>query len=148
MLKYVGLTLPFEMTQTKRTLQPAKLLFDLPSYCYDMHTRVGLEVLKRLVLGVRGGEAIRELFQENKLESPHRVLGKALFYVEGARIEGELFYQPLYSLEQRLIVHRTGISPDSWIELRKLMEAAVEQGVVDRIREEVLHERYDRLWDL
>jgi hypothetical protein len=80
-----------------------------------MHTRVGLEVLKRLVLGVEGGEGIKELFQQKKVKSPHRVLGEALFYVEGGRIQGELFYQPLYSLEQRLAAHRTGLSLDSWL---------------------------------
>jgi hypothetical protein len=147
LLKYVGLMLPFELLQTQLPLPPPRLLFGLPSYCYDMHTRVGLEMLRRLVHGVRGGEGIRELFQQNRVKGPHRVLGEALFYVEGGRIQSELFYQPLYSLEQRLCAHRAGLSLDSWLTLRKLVQAAVDEGVIDRVREEVLHQRYDRLWD-
>ena len=146
LLKYVGLTLPFEMLQTQLPLPPPRLLFGLPSYCYDMHTRVGLEMLKRLARGVEGGEGIKELFQQNKVKSPHRALGEALFYVEGGRIQGELFHQPLYSLEQRLAAHRTGLSLDSWLALRNRVQAAVDDGVIDRVREEVLHQRYDRLW--
>jgi hypothetical protein len=147
LLKYVGLTLPFEMLQTQLLLPPPRLLFGLPSYCYDVHTRVGLEMLKCLVHGVRGGEGIRELFQQNRVKGPHRVLGEALFYVEGGRIQDELFYEPLYSLEQRLCAHRAGLSLDSWLALRNRVQTAVDEGAIDRVREEVLHQRYDRLWD-
>ena len=58
------------------------MLMGLPSYAYDVHTRVGLEMLKRLVRGVQGAEGIMELFQRYRLTSPHKVLGEALFAVE------------------------------------------------------------------
>jgi MgsA AAA+ ATPase C terminal len=45
LLRFVGLTLPLEMIRVQTPVPPYKMLFDLPSYCYDMHTRVGLEML-------------------------------------------------------------------------------------------------------
>ena len=42
LLKFVGLRLPLPMIQIDTPIPPSKLLFDLPSCCYDVHTRVGL----------------------------------------------------------------------------------------------------------
>ena len=142
LLRFVGLTLPLEMTRVQTPLPPYKTLFDLPSYCFDMHTRLGLAMLKRLVQGVEGAEGIRELFQRHKIKSAHRAVGEALFFVEGGRIQGELIYEPLCGLEQRLSAYKLGLPPNDWLELRILVEKALAEGVVDRIREEVLHQFY------
>jgi len=83
LLKFVGLTLPLEMTRVQTPVPPYKMLFDLPSYCYDMHTRVGLAMLKRLVQGVEGAQAIKELFRENKIKGAHRAVGMGLLHVAG-----------------------------------------------------------------
>jgi hypothetical protein len=120
------------------------MLFDLPSYCYDMHTRVGLAMLKRLVQGVEGAEDLWEFFQRNKIKGAHRAVGEALFFVEGGRIQGELIYEPLCCLEQRLFAHQYGLPLKNWLELRVLVEKALEEGVIDRVREEVLHQFYGR----
>jgi hypothetical protein len=143
LLRFVGLRLPFEMIEVKKPIPPSRILFDLPSYCYDMHTRVGLQVLQRLVRGVHGGEAIREFFQ-NKIKSAHTALGEVLFFVEGARIEGELIYEPLYSLEQRVAAHRIGLPLQKWGDLWFLVEKALLEGVIDRVREEVLRQHYGK----
>jgi hypothetical protein len=142
LLRFVGLRLPFEMTQVKKPIPPSKMLFDLPSYCYDMHTRVGLQILQRLVRGVNGAEGIKEFFQENKMKSAHTALGEVLFFVEGARIEGELIYEPLCSLEQRVSAHRIGLPLKKWDDLRIFIEKAVLEGVIDRVREEILRQHY------
>ncbi len=143
LLKFVGLTLPMEMTTVQAPVPPLQMLFDLPCYCYDMHTRVGLAMLKRLVRGVEGADGIKELFQQNRIKSAHKALGEALFFVEGGRIQGELIYEPLCSLEQRVFAHQFGLPVDSWSELRVLVGRALQEGAVDRVREEVLHEFYD-----
>jgi hypothetical protein len=142
LLKFVGLTLPLPMIQSDAPLPPSKVLFDLPSYCYDMHTRVGLNVLQRLVRGVAGAEGIKEFFQENRIKDAHRALGEMLFTVEGGRIKGELLYEPLCSLEQRLYAHQFGLPFDKWTDLRILMGKALDEGIVDRVREEVLMRYY------
>jgi len=142
LLRYVGLSLPLEMTQIEEPLPPSRILFDLPSYSFDMHTRVGLKVLQKLVRGVDGAEGIRDFFQENKIKNAHRALGDVLFFVEGARIEGELAYEPLCSLEQRVLAHQYGLPFDRWEELRFLLEKALQEGVVDRVRGEVLTQFY------
>jgi hypothetical protein len=140
--RFVGLTLPIEMAHVVGPIPPHQTLFGLPSYCYDMHTRVGLQVLHRLVRGVEGAEAIKELFRENRVESAHRALGDVLFFVEGGRIHGELIYAPLCNLEQRVSAYQYGISLDVWSHLQELVNEALKQGVVDRVREEVLGKFY------
>lgn len=133
LLRFVGLRLPLGMITVQTPLPPYKMLFDLPSYCYDMHTRVGLAMLKRLVHGVEGTEGIRELFQRNKIKGAHRAVGMALFFVEGGRIQSELIYEPLCCLEQRLFAHQYGGLPlKRWLELRILVEKALAEGVIDR----------------
>src|SRR5207248_3512220 len=90
LLRFVGLRLPLEIIRNELPIPSSKIIFDLPSYCYDMHTRVGLQVLQQLVRGVTGAEGIKDFFAENKIKNAHRALGGVLFLVEGARIEGEL----------------------------------------------------------
>ncbi len=42
------------------------------------------------------------------------------------------------SLEQRLFAHRFGLPLNKWADLRFLVEKALLEGVIDRVREEVL----------
>jgi len=142
LLKFVGLNLPLDLIKVDTPVPPYKILFDLPSYCYDMHTRVGLTMLKRLVQKVQGAEAINEFLKQNKVKRAHRVLGQALFFVEGGRIQGELIYEPLCALEQRLFAHQFGLPLNTWDDLRFLVEKALLEGVIDRVREEVLRQHY------
>ena len=144
MLKFVGLTLPEEMCRRQVQVPPPRLLFDLPSYCYDMHTRVGLETLKRFVAGIRGAEGLRDFFKENKVRSSHRALGAALFFAEGGRIRSELIYDPLCCLEQRLFAHQSNLPLSAWLSLQTLMEEALEHGLMDQVRGEVLGQFYGR----
>ncbi len=108
MLRFVGLTLPLEMTMIQTPIPPFKMLFDLPSYCYDMHTRIGLKTLHRLVREVAAAEGIAEFFRQNEAKTPHKALGMALFFVEGGRIKGEMIYEPLCRLERNVIAHQFG----------------------------------------
>jgi hypothetical protein len=146
LLRFVGLSLPVKRVSVTTPVPPSKLLMALPSYCYDMHTRIGRAVLRWLVQGVRGAVGIRELLRENRVESPHKVLGNALFFVEGARIEGELIYGPLCHLEQRVIAHQLGLLLQTWLQLQILVEQALADGVIDRVREDVLDQRYGSLF--
>ena len=72
----------------------------------------------------------------------HRALGEVLFFVEGGRIEGERIYEALRSLEQCLLAHQFGLPLKSWSHLRVLVEKALKNGVIDRVREEVLQQFY------
>lgn len=142
LLRFVGLRLPMQMTKRDAPVPPYKMLFDLPSYCYDMHTRVGLEMLQRLVRGVGGAEGIKEFFQRNKVKASHRALGEVLFYMEGGRIESELVYEGLCYLEQRFFAHQFSLPIDEWWHLRVLAEKALESGIINRVRDEVLRRYY------
>lgn len=142
LLHFVGLRLPFHMTALSRPIPCSKVLFDLPSYCYDVHTRVGLKVLQRLVRGAAGAGNIRDFFHANRVGNAHRALGMALFFEEGGQIKGELLYQHLCSLEQRVFAHQYGMNADSWWQMRGLVQKALAEGVIDRVREEVLRQQY------
>jgi len=54
----------------------------------------------------------------------------------------QLIYEALCSLEQRLFAHRFGLPLNKWADLRFLVEKALLEGVIDRVREEVLRQRY------
>ena len=142
LLKFVGLRLQLEMTRVDAPIPKHTVLFSLPSFCFDMHTRVGLEMLKHLVRGVHGAEAIRDFFKQNCVRDAHRALGFALFFVEGGRIQGELIYSPLCRLEQRLTAHTYGLPLNEWLRLQMIVQEALGSGVVDRVREEVLCQCY------
>ena len=142
LLKFVGLTLPLEMTRAEAPIPKHTMLFDLPSYAMDMHTRVGLEMLKRLVRGEHGAESIKDYFKQNCVRDAHRALGFALFFVEGGRIQGELIYSPLCRLEQRLTAHTYGLPLDEWLHLQTMVQKALESGIVDRVREDILSQLY------
>ena len=142
LLKFVGLSLSEESCVNTDPLPPSRTIFDLPSYCYDMHTRIGLSVLHRLIRGTHGARGIREFFRQNRTNLAHKAVGEALFTVEGGREKCELVYPALCSLEQRVSAHQFGLSFDQWLRLCDLTRKALEDGVIDRLREEVLRRQY------
>lgn len=77
MMKFVGFSLPMEPEIINDPVPMSRTIFDLPSYCYDMHTRIGLAVLRRLVHGVGGAEAIRDLFVRNGTNSAHKAIWRS-----------------------------------------------------------------------
>jgi hypothetical protein len=141
LLRYVGLTLPFDVMRSGEPIPSSITFLGLPSYCYDMHTRVGLKMLQRLVYG-NGAPEIREFFRDQQVKNAHRAVGAALFFEEGGRIKGELAYEPLCALEQRVFARQHGLALENWWNLRDLVRKALEKGVIDAIREEVLRHQY------
>jgi hypothetical protein len=142
LLRFLGLALPSETKVRSEPMPRSGSIFELPNYSYDMHTRIGLTVLRRLVQGIPGAQAIRDFFQRSKMSAPHRALGEALFYMEGGREKNELIYPSLCSLEQRVAAYKFGFSFDRWLQLCDLIHEALERGVIDRLREEVLCQQY------
>jgi MgsA AAA+ ATPase C terminal len=142
LLRFVDMPHPTRLTINDTPIPAHKMLFDLPSFASDMHTRVGLEMLHRLARGVPGAEAIRDLLNRYQVKSAHRAVGSALFFVEGGRIRSELVWEPLSSLEQRFFAHKYGLPLEAWWKLRSLVQSALEIGMVDRLREEILTCRY------
>jgi hypothetical protein len=144
MLRFVGLTLPSETFKVQLPIPTYKMLFDLPSYCYDMHTRIGQEVLSQLIRGAFGATAIKSFIYRSRVKGALKGLGEALFFVEGARLEGEMLYPSLSRLEQLLIAHQLGLSLNEFLALQCLVLDALNAGIIDQIREEVLHKTYPR----
>ena len=142
LLRFVGLEVALEKEVRSEPVPHCRTIFELPGYCYDMHTRIGLAVLRRLVQGVPNAGAIRDFFQGSRTNTPHRALGEALFTVEGGREKDELVYPALSSLEQRVAAYKYGLPFDQWLRLCDLTLDALERGIVDRVREETLMREY------
>jgi hypothetical protein len=140
--RFIGLRFPLELSTDRTPLPAHKMLFDLPSYCYDQHTRAGLRTIARMVKGVSGGEPIRDFFRKHQLRNPQKALGEAIFFVEGGRIESELIYPQLQDLENRVYAQQLGFSTEAYRELRTLTREALQAGILDRVRAEVLYECY------
>jgi hypothetical protein len=142
MLKFTAFGLPFPLEPVTTPVPPAQTLYELPSYAFDLHCRVGLRMLKKLSCRVKGAEAIQQFVIEHKLKRGHRVVGEGLFCEEGCRINGELFYEPLATFEQRVIAAQSGLTLKSWLDLRNLIEEALRSGLINRVRKETLTEFY------
>jgi|HubBroStandDraft_1064217.scaffolds.fasta_scaffold35903_2 hypothetical protein len=142
MLRFVGLTLPTEMFSVRLPIPAYTMLFDLPSYCYDMHTRTGQEVLSRLMRGDFGATAIKDFICRRKVKGALKALGEALFFVEGARLKGEMLYPSLSRLEQLVIAHHHGLSLSEFLALQRLVLDALNGGIINQIREEVLRKAF------
>ena len=138
LLRYVGLSLPLKRRSTPIHCLRPELIFDLPSYCYDAVHQDWTRGFAATRPGSHGAEAIRDFFQRNRVNAPHKVLGEALFTVEGGREKCELVYPSLRSLEQRIFARRFGLPFDEWLRLCDLTREALENGVIDRLREEIL----------
>ena len=143
LLQYLDFTLPFKTSLVTAPLPISKPICSLPNYCYDMHTRVGLTVLKRIAAGVEGAEAVGLLLRRHRVKTPHIAIGWALFFVEGGRTGGEVKYEEVSDLEQRVIAHRFGLPVDVWRELRALVSGVVDCGVVDQQRSRVSNDAYE-----
>jgi hypothetical protein len=142
MLRFVRFTLPYEMFRVQLPIPTYKMLFNLPSYSYDMYTRSGQEMLSRLMRGAFGATAIRNFIHGSKVKGALKALGEALFFAEGARLEGELLYPSLSRLEQLLVAHQHGLSLNEFLALQCLVLDALKIGIIDQIREVVLHKTY------
>jgi hypothetical protein len=142
LLRFVDLRLPMEMTRVELPIPTYRSLHGLPSYCYDMHTRVGKEMLGRLVCGGEGAEVIQSFVRQNKVREANKAVGFALFFVEGGRIQSELAYVSLSELEQRLVAQTHGLSPNQWQHLLNCVQETVERGVIDNVRENILNQLY------
>lgn len=142
MLRFIGLTLPEKLFHEKFPIPAYRMLFDLPSYCLDVHTRIGQEVLRCLMRGSCGAIAIRDFIYRNKVKGALKAFGMALFFVEGGRLEGEMLYPSLSRLEQLLIAHQHGLSQNEFLTLQALVLDALNAGTIDQIREEVLRKAF------
>lgn len=114
------------------------LLKGLPSYSYDMHTRVGKSVLVRMT----GFKVIKEFFEQNPSIKPRaEALGWALFFEEGGKIDGEMDNIVVSVLEQKFVAAKFGWTFDNWMLLRDLIKTLLDDGAIDKLREKVLSEQ-------
>lgn len=141
MLRYLDLPLPFELITRSVPLRPTKILHDLPSYCYDLHTRIGRTVIQSLIHGAQGAEPMKYFFARHKVFDRATALGMALFYSEGGQLRNEIFFAEVLDLEQRMMAQRFELNISEWNDLRAHVNEALEAGIVDRLRREELERR-------
>jgi hypothetical protein len=142
LLRFLDFDLPFPVEHVEQHPSAHRQLYGLPSYCYDMYTRSGREVLHQLLSGVAGAQDVREILHNPGVKDPLIAAGEALFFAEGGYIKDELAYACVNDLTQRLFAARFGLSTIQWAQLRDAMNHAVESGTIDRIRAAELHMRY------
>ncbi|HEV2577116.1 MAG TPA: hypothetical protein VGU25_07890 [Acidobacteriaceae bacterium] len=141
MLRYLELPLPFDLATRSVHLRPAKILHDLPSYCYDLHTRIGRSVIQSLIHGAQGADPLKYFFARHKVCDRATALGMALFYSEGGQLRNEIFFAEVLDLEQRIMAQKFGLNISEWDDLRAHVNEALEAGIVDRLRREELELR-------
>lgn len=87
-------------------LPEAKNLYGLPTYTYDMHTRVGKHAIAMLTKHVqKTGELLAALPVDTKYawSDMTKLIGWCVFYAEGGRIRNEIWIPKLLELEHRTV---------------------------------------------
>jgi hypothetical protein len=114
--------------------RPAPLMLKgLPNYAYDMHTRSG----KMALGGVAAKYApVVEFFAAcPTLQNKAEVVGWAILFEEGLKIDEEELDIPLAYLEQKFIAAKFGWKFDKWMDFREIVRVALEKGEIDSFRE-------------
>ncbi len=140
LLKFIDFDLPFDIKPTKVPLSEYKQLYGLPSCGYDMYTRVGRAMIKKLIsVNVK---IAKLLHGHQGPGSSIDIVGESLFFVEGGRIRGELINPELYWFEQKMMARAAGFPFEKWIAMRVEVEESLRSGMVDSLRLEALKESY------
>ena len=142
LLKFLNLALPFPHTLVSCNPPPSAQLHDLPSYSYDMYTRSGREVLRRLIAGGQAAREISAILNAPDARDPLTAVGEALFFVEGGYVKGEVEYADLAAFHHRVFAARFGLSESGWSALRIAMNRIVVDGTIDEMRDRELGIRY------
>jgi hypothetical protein len=115
------------------------VLCGLPSYAYDMHTRVG----RRALVFCCGRKPIKQFFATHPQIKKLDALGWALFYVEGGLINAELLDENLLEVERELAFAGVGVfERAAWMDLLGVMDELVNNGVLRELRVKSLNESY------
>jgi hypothetical protein len=142
LLRFLDFHLPFPVVPVGGQPSAHSQLHGLPSYCYDMYTRAGREMLRQLLSGCAGVEDVREILQNATVKDPLIAAGEALFFAEGGYVKDEQAYACVNDLTQRLFAARFGLSTTKWEQLRGAMNRAIKSGTIDRLRAFELNMRY------
>ena len=138
MLKYQG-NFPLKLEEGIHTFADThEILSGLPSYCYDMHTRVG----KATIIRMTGLNKIKELFTAS-MESGVKAgaIGYALFFAEGGLIQGGLVDPRLSELENKFVAKKFNLPFKIWMQLVEVVREYVAAGKVNQIRSSVLEKQ-------
>jgi hypothetical protein len=142
LLKFLDLALPLAHAPVAGEPPPCTQLHELPSYAYDMYTRSGREVLRRLTLGGRVSTEISDILNSRTISEPLVAAGEALFFAEGGYVNGEIECADLADLHHRVFAARFGLSVSEWRNLRLAMSRALRAGTIDTLRDRELGVRY------
>ena len=112
------------------------LLYGLPDYCYDMHTRVGKGMLYRAMNFHQFKPLLKDCNDKVK------ALGYALFFMEGGKIDKALASASLSVLEMQMVASKFGVEVGAFLELLKAVGVALTDGTVNKIRQEQLVKAY------
>ncbi|QZI85739.1 hypothetical protein CPT_Summit_088 [Stenotrophomonas phage Summit] len=101
----------------------------LPSYAYDMHTKIGKTLLYKI-----GGEPELDMLKDTQCNDKPKALGWAMFFCEGGRIRDELWDVRIAQLEKKVAYGQFGMSAEEGAELEKGMWTVINSGRVNARR--------------
>lgn len=131
MLYFQTLPINYKITQVPGKASHV-LLKGLPDYTYDMHTRVGKAAIRTL----RKLPEIDTFFTTNLTHADQfKILGYALFYMEGGLLVNSVKDYQLCTLEYKMVAAGFGLSIFAFLNLMNLVATAVESGKMNTFRE-------------
>ena len=138
MSKYAVLDHLWDLVPVDAQPEVGVTLYGLPSYCYDMHTRVG-----RLALRFCSAiPVVQQFFDQYRPMKKVDVLGWALFYAEGGCIAGELVNPLLQRIEREVAFASFGLARQAGDAAIDLMRRMVASGALNDLRYRALVRTY------
>jgi hypothetical protein len=134
LLKFAVYPIPLDAELVADEPPAFEVLFRLPDFAYDRHTRVGKRTCRRIC----GIAAVAQFFREHPTQHMTETIGWALFLLEGGVVQNGLVDHRLSLLEQRFLASRWGWTLDTWDTFQTLMSGLLRDGVINQIRTEVL----------
>jgi hypothetical protein len=141
MLKFQTYDLNLRPIASEEPERSYEMLFGLPDFTYDMHTRIG----RTACIWMCG--SFKRFFNEHPVcrgENNDKALGWALFYVEGGYIKGGLSDPRLSEVEMKFVASKFGWHVEVWRALLEMVrEYIYERRKLNQIRMTILqHQGY------
>lgn len=118
---------------------PVEMICGLPSYAYDMHTRVGKTATFRLC----GYKDLKEFFDKVECNDKPKAIGYAMFYTEGGRIVDERWDTQVALLERKMAYARFGLSVSQGVALELILMNLQESGDLNKLRTKIAKATYE-----
>lgn len=114
-------------------------ILGIPSYAYDMHTKIGKTCTYRLC----GWAVVKEILSKTGVNDKAKAVGYSLFFAEGGRHSPEYWDTNVAFLEMKLHYNSLGMTLADGLDLQDVMLQLIANGELNKLREKIAKQVYE-----